>query len=99
MQFTFVFESIEGQNSSYLLCFIPCPVWKKGDREIINLHPEFPHLKSGDIKSLIEKENLRGLKRVALVVHEVGHGSKNDLDCIINELSEIGIQTNTINLC
>jgi hypothetical protein len=96
MQFTFVFESIEGQNSSYLLCFIPCPVWKKGDKEIINLHPEFPHLKSGDIKSLIEKENLRGLKKVALVVHETGHGSEKDLDCVVLELTDLGIDFVTI---
>lgn len=98
MQFTFVFESIEGQNSSYLLCFVPCPVWKKGDKEIINLHPEFPHFKSGDIKSLIEKENLHVLKKVALVVHEVGHGSKNDLDCILEELRKLGVLYSVIRL-
>ena len=98
MQFTFVFESTEGKNSSYLLCFVPCPVWKKGDKEIINLHPEFPHFKSGDIKSLIKKENLHELKKVALVVHETGHGSETDLDCILAELSELGICNNTIKL-
>lgn len=98
MQFSFVFESKEGQNSSYLLCFIPCPVWKKGDKEIINLHPEFPHLKPGDIKSLIEKENLHEFKSVALVVHQTGHGSEKDLDCIIEEFSELGSRINTIRL-
>ena len=98
MQCTFVFESTEGQNSSYLLCFIPCPVWKKGDKEIINLHPEYPHLKSGDIKSLIEKENLQAIKKVALVVHQAGHASKNDLDCIISELEELGIDFVRLNL-
>jgi len=91
MQFTFVFESKEGQNLSYLLCFIPCPVWKKGSNEIINLHPEFPHFRIGDIKSLIEKENLNGIKKVAVVIHNVGHASKEDLRNILNELKELNI--------
>jgi hypothetical protein len=57
MQFTFVFESSEGIDLSYLLCFIPCPVWKKGDFEVINLHPEYPDLKLGDLKICIDPLN------------------------------------------
>ena len=79
MQFTFVFESKEGQNLSYLLCFIPCPVWKKGNKEIINLHPEFPHFKVGDIKSLLEKENVSDIKNAVLIIHKCGHATKDDL--------------------
>jgi hypothetical protein len=98
MQFTFVFESKEGENLSYLLCFIPCPVWKKGDQELTNLHPEFPHFKIGDIKSLIEKENLHGIKKNALVIHNAGHGSNMDLQNILTEIEGLNLSCTIISL-
>lgn len=98
MQFTFVFESKEGQNLSYLLCFIPCPVWKKGNKEIINLHPEFPHFKVGDIKSLLEKENVSDIKNAVLIIHKCGHATKNDLFNINMEFEQLKISFTSINL-
>ena len=97
MQFTFVFESKEGQNLSYLLCFIPCPVWKKGNKEIINLHPEFPHFKVGDIKSLLEKENVSDINNAVLVIHKSGHATKDDLININKELEQLKISYTSIN--
>ena len=98
MQFTFVFESKVGQNLSYLLCFIPCPVWKKGNKDIINPHPEFPHFKVGDIKSLLEKENLSDIKNAVLVIHESGHATKDDLLNIHIELEQLKISYTSVNL-
>ena len=98
MQFTFVFESNEGQNLSYLLCFIPCPVWKKGCKEIINLHPEFPHFKVGDIKSLLEKENVSDIKNAVLIIHKSGHATKDDLLNIQTEFEQLKISYTSIKL-
>ena len=98
MQFTFVFESKEGNNLSYLLCFMPCPVWKKGDHELINLHPNYPHFRIGDIKTLLENEKIFINKEVIIVVHDSGHGSKDDLENIIKELTELSIKYKLIEL-
>jgi hypothetical protein len=98
MQFTFVFESFEGTNLSYLLCFIPCPVWKKGDAEIINLHPEYPIVKAGDLKTLIDIEKITEIKKLAVVIHGSGHGTPNDLSIILQELEELDLKYNLVRL-
>ena len=98
MQFTFVFESKEGQNLSYLLGFIPCPVWKKGENELLNLHPEEPHFRVGDIETLINEEGLSGIKRVIVIIHKAGHATSKDLENVINELKLLGISFELVNL-
>ena len=42
MHFTVVFNSHESHDLSYGLVFTPCPIWKKGNKELINLHPDEP---------------------------------------------------------
>jgi hypothetical protein len=96
MQFTLVFESFEGTNLSYLLCFIPCPVWKKGDTEIINLHPEYPSVRLGDLKTLIDIEKITNVEKLAVVIHGSGHGTQNDLSIILQELAELELKYNLI---
>ena len=98
MQFTFVFESFEGTNLSYLLCFIPCPVWKKGDREFINLHSDNPNLKLGDLKALIDIEEINMTKKLVVVIHNSGHGSQNDLTIILNELEKLDLKYSLVRL-
>lgn len=98
MQFTFVFESFEGTNLSYLLCFIPCPVWKKGDTEIINLHPEYPNIKVGDLKTLIDIEKITNVEKLAVVIHGSGHGTITDLSIILNELEELDIKYSLVRI-
>lgn len=96
MQFTFVFESAVGEDLSYLLCFIPCPVWKRGDTEIINPHPEYPDFLIGDIETLLKIEGLKKITAVTIVIHECGHGAQTDLDNILTELKVLGLSYNTV---
>ena len=41
------------------LVFIPCPVWIKGDEQLINLNPSSPRYQLGSVKKLLDKENLK----------------------------------------
>lgn len=98
MQFTLVFDSHEGENLSYMLCFIPCPIWKKGDKELLNIHPEYPHFRVGDIEKLIQKERLEKIKRVILIIHKTGHATIKDLENILLEMKSLGISYDKITL-
>jgi hypothetical protein len=73
-------------------------VWKKEDNEIINLHPENPHFRIGDIKALIHLEALEDCKNLCLIIHRVGHASNEDLENILSELDALGISYEIINL-
>ena len=95
MHFTVVFEAQESDNLSYGLVFVPCPVWKKGDEQMINLHPELPQYKKGDLGPLLSQERLErkfaeGGRRAVVVVHRSGHGTEEDLATLGADLKEAG---------
>jgi len=97
MQYTFVFDSQEGKDNSYLLAFVPSPVWMKGKQEIHNLHPDYPHYRDGDLRLLLERERLSP-RKVVLVVHPSGHAGAEDLQAILGELDQLKIAVQQIDL-
>ena len=60
---------------SYGLVFIPCPVWTKGAREVLNLNPERPDYCEGSIAKLIKKERLKKKlteqKEAIILIHPI----------------------------
>ena len=93
MHFTLVFDSPEQTDLSYSICFIPCPVWVRGEKEILNLHSDYPDYRNGDLSVLINKEKLNSRvksKKLLIVVHESGHGSTGDLELLENEARDSG---------
>jgi len=72
------------------LVFIPCPVWVKGKRTVLNLNPERPDFCLGSVGRLISKENLgktfNERKEAIVLVHLIGHGSTADLNTLKDDL-------------
>jgi hypothetical protein len=84
-----VFASHESVDLSYGLVFIPCPVWVRGNKEIINLNPERPDYQLGSVRKLMDREPIeRNLveRSCTVIVHSVGHGSQKDFDNLITDL-------------
>jgi hypothetical protein len=97
MHFTVVFDSHESYDLSYGLLFLPCPVWVRGEQEVINLHYENPRYQRGDLRPLLDKEpilsNLAGSHRqAALVVHSSGDGTPDDLASLQEDLRSEGFE-------
>lgn len=92
MKFTIIFKSEEDSDYSYGLCFTPCPVWTKGDEWILNLHPQNPQYKLGDVKDLIQKEALveKIKKECLIIVHDIGYGTFDDLKTLQQDLIKEG---------
>ena len=92
MYFTLLFPNGEGPTHIYELVFHPCPVWMKGDKQIVVPNPSTPNYEKGHLNILFEKEkslNLSGTK-VGLVCHDVGHGTKEDLETLLDDLRSEG---------
>lgn len=97
MKFTVVFPSHESHDLSYGLVFIPCPVWVRGTKEILNLHPERPDYQKGGVRRLLKKEKIilceeDSNKQCLVVIHQIGNAQKNDLDTLCSDLIEEGFQ-------
>ena len=79
---------------SYGLVFIPCPVWTKGAREVLNLNPERPDYCEGSIAKLIKNERLKKKlteqKEAIILIHPIGHGTLKDLKTLQKDLLEEG---------
>lgn len=92
MKFTLVFGPGEDGDYSYGLCFLPCPVWTKGDEWILKLHPENPLYKLGDVKKLIQKEVLteKIKKECLIIVYDIGNGTFEDLKILQQDLMNEG---------
>lgn len=102
MHFTVVFPSQESKDWSFSLLFVPSPVWQCHKTTLLNLHPEYPHYKKGDFKSLLKKIQYPDLDeantKIALVIHPSGHGSDNDLRKLRSDISKEGFQANEVDL-
>jgi len=102
MHFTVVFNSHESHDLSYGLVFTPCPIWRKGDKELINLHRDNPHYERGDIQPLLNKENLTRLlaedkpKSAAILIHSTGHGTPQDLANLRADLQAAGFSVQEV---
>lgn len=102
MHFTVVFSGQESRDLSYGLVFVPCPIWIRGEREILNLHPDNPHYQRGDLRRLLDEEtvvpNLEGQRQAVIVVHPSGHGSSADLASLQEDLRAEGFTFHTLSL-
>jgi len=99
MQFTFVFNANEAQSHCYSLHFAPCPIWYEGSKKILNLHPTIPICQEGDVKKLLDVVGIATLpEKVVIVVHPEGHGTKNDLQILLNDLQDLNIKHTVIKI-
>ena len=82
------------KHYSYGLVFIPCPVWVKQDKQIINLNPESPKYRNGSIKKLINCESLDkeliNDKEAIVNIRNIGHGTNEDMYNLLNDLNDEG---------
>lgn len=100
MHFSVVFESHESYDLSYSLVFTPVPVWKKGEKEIINLHKDRPHYERGDLAPLLKRENVEAhlapsAKNAFVIVHRTGHGTPEYLAALQADLKAAGFAVQT----
>ncbi len=101
MHFTVVFESHQTYDLSYSLVFIPVPVWKKGNKQIINLHRDWPHYMRGDLTPLMQLEDVEkylaeGRRNAVVVVHATGHATLEDLNTLEADLVEAGFTVSKV---
>lgn len=93
-------ELDENYDFSYGLAFIPCPVWMKGNEQVLNLNPEGPDYRLGSVKRLIEQEEigpeLFGAVHAHVILHPAGHGSAADLIMLQRDLMAEGF---TVTVC
>lgn len=89
-------EGTTQDDFSYGLAFIPCPVWTKGAKQVLNLNPERPDLRRGSVGRLIAQEGIQaklsGAKRAVVLVHPSGHGSLADLATLQRDLLDEGFR-------
>ena len=75
---------------SYGLAFIPCPVWVKGTKQVLNLNPERPDFRLGSVAKLMAQEKIgkkwTGARMAHVIIHPVGHGSAADLVMLQRDL-------------
>ena len=99
MKFTLVFPSSEATDLSVGLVFAPCAIWMISNKIFLNPHSTNPHYLPGDFQELLirlEKrfeldiEKMKG-KRVFVVVHDIGHGSKKYLKLLTHDISMTGL--------
>ncbi len=103
MKFTTVFPSPEGSDLSIAAVFTPCLVWKEGNMELLNPHPQNPHYLPGDLQALFAKVPLQFRmedysKQVALIVHPVGHGTAEYRELLLADLRAMGFEPKVLAL-
>jgi hypothetical protein len=99
MYFTLLFgQNPEGPALTYDLVFHPCPVWRKGETEIVVPDRNSPHYASGHLRTLLEKENLEPgnmhSPHVTVVCHADGQGTEEDLNLLKSDLKSEGFAPN-----
>ena len=88
-------QSNSEQNLAYGLVFIPAPVFVKGNKKLMNIHPTTtPKYKIGSIRNLLEKENLdfqlNENNEAVIAVRDIGHGTERDLNYLKYDLEANG---------
>ena len=95
MYFTLMFVTPgEGPARTYDLVFHPCPVWMKGDKEIIIPNRDNPRYELGSLDMLVKRENIEDSKalspNVFVFVHYDGIGHDGDLGKLLEDLENDG---------
>ena len=97
MYFTLVFknDSNEGPTVSYDVCFHPCATWYNNGEEVLVPNSEVPSYEKGYLSALISKESesrfikkdFSSFNQIIVICHELGHGDENDLNNLIEEIT------------
>lgn len=109
MKATLVFQSNEPYDISIGMVFIPCICWVVGGKIILNPHSSNPHYLKGDFQYLLQCdyfkrhsyfENLKsmGIKKVAVILHDVGHGTQGYIDLLIEDIKSENYKVEIIRL-
>ena len=92
-------EGLEYQTHfSYGLVFIPSPVWISGDKVVSRLNQNIssPDYKIGSVKKLIKSQDLYNYLNsdleAVIVIRDLGHGTKNDLNMLQEDLCNEGFK-------
>lgn len=102
MKFTIVMPSKESDDISVGCLFTPCLVWKIGSRKITP-HRDNPNYLPGDFQSMLEKTNLgkrieASSKKVALISHNIGHGTQSYRELLRADIQEAGFEVCLVDL-
>jgi hypothetical protein len=101
MHFTIVFDSQEGYDLTAGLVFKPSPVWVAGGQDLLSLHPDSPHYRHGDLRSLLDHPAMQrpfptDSNGVVVVTHEGGYGEQHDLDALLADLAGEGYEATVV---
>ncbi len=91
MHFTLIFDHrSEGPALTYDLAFHPCPVWCKGETEVVVPDRSSSHYAIGHLGILLEKENFKAENmhspNVMVICHATGQGTAKDLNLLRADL-------------
>ena len=86
------------KHFSYGIVFIPCPVWVKGDLQLVVMS-RAGGLQAGCVKKLMKNEGLGDLFQenleAVIVVRNIGHGIEKDLNILQEDLINEGFKVLT----
>ena len=95
MKFTLVFDSpSESSNAVVSVQFTPCVEFRFNNKNSFYPHRDRPHYEKGDIEDYLQ--NLDVGENVALIVHDVGHGTEEELVQLQVDLDKLGFRVQTI---
>jgi hypothetical protein len=101
MKFTIVFPSHESEDLSIAAVFTPCLVWMQGKNVLLNPHPDYPHYRKGDLRTLFTESTIRQklsthTNKVTVIAHSIGHGSEADLEHLKQDLTEHSFEVTVV---
>lgn len=104
MKATLVFKSTESIDLSIGMVFTPCICWVINKQTILNPHPDNPNYLKGDFQKLIQLPIFTELQysslawnKIVIVVHEEGHGTKDDIDNLASDIIAEGFELKIVN--
>jgi hypothetical protein len=103
MKFTLIFTSHENNDLTLGCIFVPSLLWVRGQRKLLNPHPNVPLYQKSDFQGLLENTDVgseinQSRKRMCLVVHEIGHGTSACLKLLKEDLLESGFEPKVVYL-
>jgi len=96
MHFTVLLRSDMSRehNFSFGLVFVPCPVWVRGNEQLLVPDPSTPQYQLGSLGKLLGHEELgaklEGARSAVVVIHDGGLGTSDDLTALVEDLEKEG---------
>jgi hypothetical protein len=103
MNFTLVFPNSESDELSVAMMFISCAAWVEGNKILVIPNPRTPHYELGYLRVLLDLPSIAARlhaphKQLAVIVHQIGHGTSEDLAKLLQDCADEGYSANIINL-